>query len=105
MKITIFYVPFPDQDAALTAIEILLKAKYIACGNVIVSTSLYHWQGEQSKNNEHIAILKTLPEKKTILEKRISEIHTYDVPAILSWEADANESYYEWMVETMKEEP
>lgn len=93
------YVPFPDQQSALEAIKTLLDAKLIACGNVIMSSSAYVWQGNLTSQTEWIAIMKTSIVKANHTITKIEEIHSYQVPAILHWEASANEAYALWIDE------
>ncbi len=97
MNITIFYTPFPSKEVAAEIIKTLLAEKLIACGNIVTSDSMYMWLGQLTTENEYIAIMKTLPEKTESLIKRIVSLHPYEVPAILHWEVEANESYYNWI--------
>ena len=97
MNITLFYTPFPSKEVATETIQILLAEKLIACGNVVTSDSMYMWLGQLTSENEYIAIMKTLPEKTESLTQRIASLHPYEVPAILHWQVEANESYYNWI--------
>lgn len=97
MALTIFYTPFPSKEIARDVVQVLLSEKLIACGNVISSESMYLWSGQLTSENEYIAIMKTLPEKAEKLTARITSLHPYEVPAILHWQVEANESYYKWV--------
>jgi periplasmic divalent cation tolerance protein len=104
MKMTLFYIPFPDEDSALKAISILLDEKMVACGNVIQSKSAYIWDSALCNESEYIAILKTLPKHIKLLEDRIKSIHPYDLPAILHWEVGTNEPYFNWIKDQLEQE-
>ncbi len=97
MNITIFYTPFPSKEVAAEIIKTLLAEKLIACSNVVTSDSTYMWLGQLTTENEYIAFMKTLPEKTESLTQRIVSLHPYEVPAILHWQVEANESYYNWI--------
>jgi len=97
MGITMIYTPFPSKEVASEIIHILISEKLIACGNIIPSESMYMWLGQLTSEDEYIGIMKTLPEKIESLKNRILSLHPYDVPAILSWQVDVNESYYKWI--------
>jgi len=97
MNITIFYTPFPSKEVAAEVIKTLLAEKLIACGNIVTSDSMYNWQDVLTIENEFIAIMKTLPEKKENLTQRITLLHPYEIPAIIQWQVEANESYYNWI--------
>lgn len=97
MNITLFYTPFPSKEVAADVIKTLLAEKLIACGNVVTSDSIYMWLGQLTVENEYIAIMKTLPDKIESLTQRIASLHPYEVPAILHWQVEANESYCNWI--------
>jgi periplasmic divalent cation tolerance protein len=97
MNITLFYTPFPSKEVAAEVIKTLLAENLIACGNVVTSDSMYMWLGQLTTENEFIAIMKTLPEKTESLTQRIASLHPYEVPAILHWQVEANEPYYNWI--------
>ena len=97
MNITLFYTPFPSKEVAAEVIKTLLAEKLIACGNVVTSDSTYMWLGQLTVENEYIAIMKTLPDKIESLTQRIVSLHPYEVPAILHWQVEVNESYYNWI--------
>lgn len=102
MEITLIYVPFPDKIAAEQAIKSLLETKLIACGNVISSESMYFWQGAMTKENEWIAIIKTTNAVLDNAILKIKALHSYDVPAILHWQVQANDTYANWVMEQVK---
>ena len=97
MGLLIFYVPCPHAESAQELVSHLLSKRLIACGNIIPSNSIYFWEGSYSNENEWIAILKSVSELSDILETSIKEIHPYDTPAIVSWHANCNIEYLEWV--------
>jgi len=97
MNITIFYTPFPSKEVAAEVIKTLLAEKLIACGNIVTSDSTYIWLGQLTTENEYIAFMKTLPDKIESLTQRIASLHPFEVPTILHWQVEANESYYNWI--------
>src|SRR3546814_12897286 len=60
-------------------------------------TSIYEWQGDVREENEFPVLLKTAIEKRAALMARLAELHSYDVPAILSWQVMANGPYADWI--------
>ncbi|MBK9736719.1 MAG: divalent-cation tolerance protein CutA [Saprospiraceae bacterium] len=97
MEIAIFYSPFPDKDTAQKVVEIMVREKLIACGNIINGTSIYEWSGSLASDNEYIVIMKTVLSLMTRVEKRLEELHPYDIPAIINWKASANKAYVLWV--------
>ena len=96
-KICITYVPFPTEEAAEEIIKQLLDKHLIACGNVISSKSSYIWEKTFQKEDEYIAIMKTSINCTSKVMEWIEKNHPYSLPAIIQWEAMANERYVEWI--------
>lgn len=47
--------------------------------------------------NEYVLLLKTLPEIKDKLSDFIQQHHPYEIPCIIHWDVDVNESYRTWI--------
>lgn len=58
---------------------------------------MYRWEGKFESSSEWAIEIKVHATKKENVISKIEEIHPYDVPQILSWEALASESYGEWI--------
>ncbi|MFZ1750403.1 MAG: divalent-cation tolerance protein CutA [Saprospiraceae bacterium] len=97
MNLLMLYIPCPTEDVAENILGSLLESKIIACGNVIQSKSMYWWNGDISREDEWIAIVKSLPDLYKVIEIHVKSIHPYDIPAILRWEVDANQEYVDWV--------
>jgi len=86
----LMWAPFPDEAAALRAIEALLEDGLIGCGNFIRGVcSVFRWQGRTDSAEEAVVVFKT---NAALLERavaRLSELHPYEEPAILGWICDA----------------
>jgi periplasmic divalent cation tolerance protein len=96
-ELIIAYIPSPTQEVAQTMALHLLEQKLIACANIVPSISMYWWQGENKTQEEHILIVKTLPNQTQKLEEEIKKVHPYQTPCILKISARANEQYYRWV--------
>ena len=60
-------------------------------------TSMYRWEGEIESSAEWVLEIKVHSSNKESVISKIEEIHPYDVPQILYWNAMASESYGEWV--------
>jgi periplasmic divalent cation tolerance protein len=75
----------------------LLDQKYIVCANIFPMTSLYNWEGKREEKKEVILLVKTLKEKVKEVEEKITELHSYDCPCVLSLNVETvNNAYMEW---------
>jgi len=97
MDLVILYVPCPDRETAVNLVSILLREKLIACGNVHQAESLYEWKGDMVKEDEWIAVMKTLDQCIGKAETKIISEHPYEVPGIIRWSAKCNEAYHLWL--------
>ena len=59
--------------------------------------SMYRWEGKLESSSEWAVEIKVHVSKKKNVISKIEEIHPYDVPQILSWEASASHAYGEWV--------
>ena len=59
--------------------------------------SIYRWQGEiESESEWRLQMKVALTRLDGVLEK-LNELHPYDTPQVLVWEADAPTSYGDWI--------
>ncbi len=98
----IIYVPFPDAQQCEESGKALLHLKLVACFQLLSANSFFIWKGQQESAHEVILLVKTLKELKDEAIEKIQSLHPYEVPCIASWNAQVNESYYNWMVQELK---
>ena len=73
-----------EQEANLLAEE-LLERRHAACVNIISGVrSLYRWRGSICKDSEYLLIIKTLEEEYEQVAETIKELHSYDLPEVLT---------------------
>jgi periplasmic divalent cation tolerance protein len=100
----VIYAVFPSAGEALDCCRTLLNERLIACANRFPPMiSHYRWEDELETAEEHPVILKTSAACQETAMARIAELHRFNVPAILSWAADAaHPAFAEWVsAETM----
>lgn len=97
------YTTFPSEELAKRVADKLLEEKLIGCYNIFKIQSGYWWQGKVEHSDEWAAIMKTKLSNYKELEKRIKELHEYEVPVIAGWFVPLiNEEYYQWLNEVTK---
>lgn len=89
----IVFVTCPPDKADNIA-EILVGEKLAACANIVPVKSVYIWEEKLNRDNEALLVIKTMSNNYPILEKRIKEIHPYDVPEVVAIKAEAVEADY-----------
>lgn len=97
MEISVFYIPVGSSEEASALGKMAIEKKLAACANVFPIQSSFLWESKMQDEQEFILLLKTFPSLKEKLRILISATHSYDTPAILSWQAEVNEEYANWM--------
>ena len=96
------YVTTSGKDEARKIGQAIVEEKLAACANIIDGMeSIYHWKGEIETGNECILIFKTSYSNVSRLTQRVKELHSYDVPCIISLnlaEQEGNEEYLDWIM-------
>lgn len=84
--------------------EQIVSEKLAACVQILPPmTSVYVWEGKLQKENEHLLLIKTLPEKWEQLRDFIAENHSYDVPEVIAIETEKlSEPYLNWMKSSVR---
>ncbi|MBS3819702.1 divalent-cation tolerance protein CutA [bacterium] len=100
------YCTVPSQKVGREIASELVSNHLAACCNIIPGlTSIYEWQDKIEEDEELLLLIKTTEEKYPQLEKKIGELHPYDVPEIIAAEIHRGLApYIQWLDETTKGE-
>ena len=82
--------------------EALVKERLAACCNIVKARSVYIWKDRLCNGKECIVFAKTSEKKSRLCEARIKEMHSYELPAIISLPAKASKEYDKWVRESVK---
>jgi periplasmic divalent cation tolerance protein len=92
------YVPCGGEAEAKQIAARLLEERLIACANIYASRSLYRWKGETADEQEQVLVCKTLASRSEAAAARIGQLHSYEVPCILTaTPVRANGDFYTWV--------
>jgi periplasmic divalent cation tolerance protein len=99
----IVFSTFPDIEIARHIVGTLVEERLIACGNIVPKVeSIYRWRGAVEKNEETFAVMKTEIARYQQVERRIREMHPYDVPECIALRvADGLPDYLRWIAESV----
>lgn len=89
----------PNITEAEELAEKIIESKLAACVQILPQMmSVYIWEGKVQKENEHLMLIKTLPEKWEELLGFITANHSYDVPEIAAIDGvKTSEAYLTWL--------
>lgn len=96
--VTVLLCTAPEAEAASLANQ-LVSEKLAACVSVLAPmTSRYWWHGRIEEVREVMLIVKTAGRLAAKVRQRIVELHSYEVPEVLEFHADAGlPAYLEWV--------
>ena len=92
-------VTAPNLKIARALARAALRARLIACANLIPKIeSHYWWQGKIESGAEVLLVLKTQKSKLAALEKLVLARHPYDMPEFIVLPLSAgNQKYLDWL--------
>ncbi len=92
------YCPFPNIQEAKKAGKTLIDESLGCCVNILKSySSIYKLKGKITEESEYVLIAKANDENVEQLEKKLRQIHPYEIPAIVRIKIDSiNKEYGEW---------
>ena len=92
---------WPDVERARAAARTLVEEQLAACVNLVPGVeSIYRWQGSVETASEVMMLAKTVSPLYPQLERRLKELHPYEVPEILAFNAsDGLGAYVGWVQE------
>ncbi len=103
MTFVIIYVTTKNVVLSRKIAAVLVKEKIVACANIISKIeTVYRWKGKVQKHSESVIIMKT---KKSLVRnaiKRIKEMHSYEVPCIITIDIDGDKDFLKWIEEETK---
>jgi periplasmic divalent cation tolerance protein len=94
-----------EEQAYLIAREIVAR-RQAACVNVVPGIrSIYRWKGKICKDGELLLIVKTLEGEFEGVAATIRELHSYELPEILSFNVSHGERrFLEWIAGSVDKE-
>jgi len=94
------YAVFGSVDEAKRISRTLVEERFAACANVLGPChSIYRWQGAVEEGDEVAALFKTRSDRADALIARLTELHSYDVPAAVAWPIERSlENYRQWVL-------
>jgi periplasmic divalent cation tolerance protein len=85
-------------EEAETIANALVEARLAACVSIMPMHSIYTWQGQKCKEQEWQLLIKTDLGQFSVLEAKIRELHSYQVPEIIALPVVAgSQPYLQWI--------
>ena len=86
MTVLTLYAVFANQAEADKIGRAMIEERLAACVNVLAPCrSFYRWKGAVEEATEVPALFKTTADQADVLIARITDLHSYELPAIAVW--------------------
>ena len=87
------------EDQAHLLSRELVARRLAACVNILSGVrSVYRWHGKICRDSELLLVIKTLETEFEAVAETIRELHTYELPEILSFAVDRGEAgFLSWI--------
>lgn len=95
---TVILVTCPAAEAEQLA-SALVEERLVACVNIVPAIkSIYRWENKVCKDDETLLVIKSSTHLWNVLESRIRELHSYDVPEIICIPVElGSKPYLDWL--------
>jgi periplasmic divalent cation tolerance protein len=103
MSVVSVYAVFTSAEEAERIGRTVIEERLAACINILSPVrSIYRWKGRIETADEVAAILKTHHWRSDALIARIAELHSYDIPCVVSWPIDKIVgAYADWVEDSV----
>ena len=100
-KTIVIFVTASSIEEARKIGQKLVEEGCVACCNIIqLIESIFKWQGKLNNEREVLMILKTKEDLFNMVEKRVKELHSYEVPEIIAIPiTQGSKSYLDWIIQ------
>jgi periplasmic divalent cation tolerance protein len=101
-KLRLIFSTVSSEEQAASIAQTLISERLAACVNIIGPIrSIYRWQDAVEDDREFLLAIKTRATLYVKVEKRIRELHTYEVPEVISASIDrGSPPYVKWLLES-----
>jgi periplasmic divalent cation tolerance protein len=102
---TMVFVMAANGDEAERIAQVLVTEKLAACVNIVGSVhSIYRWRGTIENASESMLVMKARGRDFSKLERRVRELHSYEVPEIVAVTlAAGSKPYVAWLAESTRQ--
>ena len=94
------------EDEANRLARELVARRHAGCVNIVpVARSVYRWQGKVCEDSEYLLIIKSVTDEYPAIEVAIQELHSYELPEILSFQvSDGEPGFLNWIAESINKD-
>lgn len=99
---SVVYITAGSMDEAKSIGRVLVEERLAACANIFPITSIFRWKDKIEEAGEFGIIIKTGTDRVKDIENRVKQIHSYEVPCVISFKINSgSEDYLKWIKESV----
>jgi len=99
---SIIYITAGSMDEAKSIGRTLVEERLAACANIFPITSIFRWKDNIEEAGEFGIIIKTGTDRVKDIERRVKQLHSYEVPCIVSFKIGyGSADYLKWIEESV----
>ena len=93
-----------DEGEAAKIASALVSEKLAACAGIVRGVrSIYIWKGEVCDETECLMLIKTTKPNFDAVERRVRELHSYELPEVVALPIVAgSKPYLDWLEENCR---
>lgn len=99
MRAIVVVTTVGTEEQAYTIAREIVARRQAACVNILPGVrSIYRWKGKICKDGELLLIIKTMEGEFEAVAATIRELHSYELPEILSFNvAHGEQGFLDWI--------
>jgi periplasmic divalent cation tolerance protein len=103
-KLRLILTTTGSEEQALAIARALVSDRLAACVNIIGPIrSVYRWRDAIEDEREYLLLIKTRALNYMKVERRVRELHTYEVPEVLALTVDrGSPPYIQWLLDSTR---
>lgn len=101
-KVIVIFITAKSIDEARKIGQTLVEEGHVACCNIVQSVeSVFKWQGKLHVEREVLMMCKTREDLFDVIEKRVRQLHSYEVPEIIAVPiVQGSKNYVDWIAKS-----
>jgi periplasmic divalent cation tolerance protein len=104
VQVVLVLTTVPDDASAEAIARTLVEEKLAACVNLLAPmASIYRWKGAVERSTERQLVMKTTRALVPALERRLKELHAYELPEFIVLPVDGgSDGYLQWVAASLR---
>jgi periplasmic divalent cation tolerance protein len=101
-KFRLIFSTVSNEEQAVSIARTLVSEQLVACVNITGPIrSIYRWRDSINDDREYLLLIKTRSSLYAKVEKRIRELHSYELAEVISVNIDrGSPPYLKWILES-----